>query len=255
MIFLPYVGRVRAIGKTTEQLRLLIERKLKEQTPDPQIIIRKTPGTGANISVAGSVVAQGVYPIENANRKLSGLLAQAGGLAISADTARISIKRGNSQTSIWANDLYDSTSTDIAMRPGDRVFVKEDPRQFIALGSLGGQTVVPFDRDQISLLEAIGMVGGLDSRASNPSGVFVFRKERAGTIQKLRSVTPMVTNPRIVYALDMKNPESMFAGSEFYVRDDDVIYVTEAPFTQISKVVQAITGTAGSIQSTTALAQ
>jgi polysaccharide export outer membrane protein len=37
----------------------------------------------------------------------------------------------------------------------------------------------------------------------------------------------------------------MFMARDFSVRDQDTLYVTEAPFAQWSKVISAITGTLG----------
>ena len=58
---------------------------------------------------------------------------------------------------------------------------------------------------------------------------------------------------RMVYVLDLTKPNGMFMARDFVVRDGDTLYVTEAPFTQWSKVISAITGTAGSAASLTSL--
>ena len=49
--------------------------------------------------------------------------------------------------------------------------------------------------------------------------------------------------------LDLTQPNGMFHARDFVIRDADTIYVTEAPFTQFSKIISAITGTAGSAAS------
>jgi polysaccharide export outer membrane protein len=46
----------------------------------------------------------------------------------------------------------------------------------------------------------------------------------------------------------------MFMARDFVIRDRDTLYVTEAPFTQWSKVISAITGTASSASSLSTLA-
>jgi polysaccharide export outer membrane protein len=48
---------------------------------------------------------------------------------------------------------------------------------------------------------------------------------------------------RFVYILDLTQPTGMFEARDFLVRDGDTVYVTEAPFTQWTKVLTAITGT------------
>ena len=63
-IFVPYAGRVRAAGNTPDAIRRIISEKLADQSPDPQVQVRRLAGDGATVSVVGGVGAQGVYPIE-----------------------------------------------------------------------------------------------------------------------------------------------------------------------------------------------
>jgi polysaccharide export outer membrane protein len=37
----------------------------------------------------------------------------------------------------------------------------------------------------------------------------------------------------------------MFMARDFAIRDDDTVYVTEAPFSQFNKTISALTGTLG----------
>jgi polysaccharide biosynthesis/export protein len=46
----------------------------------------------------------------------------------------------------------------------------------------------------------------------------------------------------VIYVLDLTEPNGMFMARDFAIRDEDTVYVTEAPFTQFSKVISAITG-------------
>ena len=52
---------------------------------------------------------------------------------------------------------------------------------------------------------------------------------------------------RLVYVLDLTQPNGMFLARDFSVRDGDTLYVTEAPFTQWNKTISAVTGTLGSV--------
>ena len=90
---------------------------------------------------------------------------------------RDTVKRDGNTGRIWLKDLYESSSNDIALRPGDVVLVEEDQRSFTAMGALGGQTKVPLGSEEISAMEAIAMVGGLSTNLADPTGVFVLRDE------------------------------------------------------------------------------
>ena len=47
---------------------------------------------------------------------------------------------------------------------------------------------------------------------------------------------------RIVYVLNLTEPNGMFLARDFVIRDDDTLYVTEAPYAQWSKTISLITG-------------
>jgi len=79
-IFMPYAGNLKATGKTPEELRRLITEKLEGQTPDPQVEVRRLAGDGSTVSIVGGIAAQGVYPIEPSTRRLTAMLAKAGGV-------------------------------------------------------------------------------------------------------------------------------------------------------------------------------
>ncbi len=239
-IFVPYAGRVLAAGSTPEQLRQVITDRLSSQTPDPQVTVARVAGDGATVSVMGKVGAQGVYPIERPTRTLSAMLARAGGVAIEPEIAVVTVKRGNDRGKVWLTDLY-TGQNDIALRPGDVVLVEEDQRTFTAIGALGGQTRVPLGNDVVSAVEAIAMVGGLSSNLADPTGVFILRDEPESVASRVLG-KPVTGSQRMAYVLDLTRPNGLFMARDFLIRDDDTVYVTEAPYVQWQKRLSAITG-------------
>ncbi len=248
-IFIPYAGRLRAAGNSPEALRGIITRKLEDQTPDPQVQVRRLAGDGSTVTLLGAVGGQGVYPIERPTRTLAAMLARAGGVVIEPEIAQVTVTRGSHQGTIWFEDLYDDPRLDIALRGGDRILVEEDSRAFTALGATGGQAQVPFERQTISALEAIAQVGGLNPATADPTGVFVLRNEAEPIANQVMGRNDLVGAQRLVYVLDLTKPNGMFMARDFVIRDGDTLYVTEAPFTQFNKVVSAFLGTANSASS------
>ena len=249
-IFVPYAGRLRASGNSTEALRRLITERLAEQTPDPQVLVRRVAGDGATVSLIGGVGAQGVYPIDRPTRTLTAMLARAGGVTIETEIAQVVVTRGNRQGRVWLQDLYADPALDIALRAGDRILVEGDTRAFTALGATGAQNRVPFDSQTISGLEAIARVGGLNPGLADPTGVFVFRNEPEEIAETLLGRTDLVGPQRVVYVLDLTQANGMFVARDFSIRDGDTVYVTEAPYAQFSKLIGALTqplSTAGAI--------
>ncbi len=243
-IFIPYAGRIKAAGQTPEGLRQAITRQLEDQTPDPQVSVGRLAGDGATVSISGQA-GNGVFPIEAPTRTLSTMLAKAGGVSIDPDVAIIRVTRGSHTGKVWLKDLYENPSLDIALRPGDRIVVEEDSRSFIALGATGGQSLVPFQSETLSALEAIATVGGLSTASADPTGVFILRDEDEAIANSVLGRTDLIGDQRLIYVLDLTDPTGLFEARDFQIRDGDTLYVTEAPFVQWQKTLGAITGTTG----------
>ncbi|WP_187429673.1 polysaccharide biosynthesis/export family protein [Roseobacter fucihabitans] len=241
-IFVPYAGRIRAAGNSPEAIRRIITAKLEEQTPDPQVEVRREAGDGSTVSLTGAVGAQGIYAIERPTRTLSTMLARAGGVTIDPEAAQITVIRGSQRSRVWFQDLYDHPGIDIALRGGDRILVQEDTRAFTALGATGTQARVSFDTQNLSSLEAIAQVGGLVSTTSDPTGVFVFRNEASEIAADVLGRDDLNGPQRMIYLLDLTKPNGMFVARDFVIRDGDTIYVTEAPISQWNKAVAAVFG-------------
>lgn len=244
-IYVPFAGRVRAAGQSPEALRAAISRQLDQQTPDPQVYVSRTGGDGATVSVVGRVSAQGVYPIARPNRRLTAMLASAGGVNIPTQTATVTIARGQITDRVWLDDLFDYPELDIALRGGDRIYVEADQRRFTVLGATGGQALVSFDRRSISAIEALAQVGGLDATRADPTGVFVFRDEPAEVARAVLGQPTLTGDTRIVYVLDLTAPNGMFLARDFQMRDGDTIYVTEASAVQWNRQIATLTGALG----------
>lgn len=244
-IFVPYAGRIRAAGNTPDALRRILTRSLDEQTPDPQVVVSREQGDGATVSVAGGVGAQGVYPVTRASNRLSSMIATAGGIAVPLETAQVLVTRGNRQDSAWLQDIYSNPSLDIAMRAGDRILVRQDQRAFSVLGATGSTNRMTFDTREISAIDAIAMVGGLDPMRADPKGVFIFRDEVPEVATEILGIGRFVTDVRFVYVLDLTAPTGMFNARDFKIRDGDTIFVTEAASALWSRQIASLTGSLG----------
>lgn len=244
-IFMPYAGKIKAAGQSPDGLRQIITKKLDTQTPDPQVQVQRLAGDGSTVTVSGFAGAQGVFPIERPTRTLTSMLAKAGGVSIEPETAIIRVTRAGKTGQIWAMDLYANPELDIALRPGDIITVERDTRAFTALGATGSQSRVPFETETLSAIEAIAIVGGLNTSTADPTGVFVFRNEPAEIANAVLGRHDLQGDQRMIYVLDLTQPTGMFEARDFLVRDEDTVYVTEAPFVQWSKTLSAITGTTG----------
>lgn len=245
MIFVPYAGKIKAAGQSPDSLRDIVTKKLDTQTPDPQVSVQRLAGDGSTVTISGFSGGQGVYPIERPTRTLTSMLAKAGGVTIEPEVAIVRVTRGGTTDQVWLQDLYSNPALDIALRPGDEITIERDTRAFTALGATGSQNRVPFETQTLSAIEAIAIVGGLNTSTADPTGVFVFRNEPAAIANAVLGRKDLKGDQRMVYVLDLTQPTGMFEARDFVVRDDDTVYVTEAPYVQWQKTLAAITGTTG----------
>lgn len=236
-IYVPYAGQVHAAGLTPNALRGKIADSLKVQTPDPQVEVHHVAGDGTTVSVLGGVEAPGIYPIDAPTRRLSAMIARAGGTKLLPDTAQVRVERGGKTGRVWLQDLYDVPRYDIALRPNDRIIVEEDRRAFTALGASTVQARVNFKQHEMSAIEALAAAGGLNGRAADPTGIFIFRQETPAIANAVLGRTDLVGPQRMAYLLDLTRPEGLFSAREFDIRDGDTVYVTEAPFAAWSRVL------------------
>ena len=253
-IFIPYAGKIKAAGQTPDGLRQTITRKLDAQTPDPQVLVSRLAGDGSSVTISGAVAGSGTFPIEGPTRTLAAMLAKAGGVSIPPALAIVRVTRGRQTGKVWLKDLWSTPALDIALRPGDQIIIEQDERKFTALGATGGQALVPFTSETLSAIEALATVGGLQTAAADPTGVFVFRNEPAEIANVVLSRKDLQGDQRIVYVLDLTQPNGMFEARDFLIRDGDTVYVTEAPYVQWNKTLGALTGATGAAANLTSTA-
>ncbi|MCJ2130883.1 sugar transporter, partial [Methylobacterium sp. E-045] len=72
-----------------------------------------------------------------------------------------------------------------------------------------------------------------------PTGTFIFRFEPAAVVRRLNPVRPLRGRPLVpvVYRDDMRDPHSLSLTQGFRMRNRDMIYVSNAPFTEIKQVL------------------
>ena len=247
-IFIPFAGRIQAEGLTIEKLRLTLTEELAGSTPDPQIQILRTAGLGSSVSVV-SPGSSAAVPLTLATRRLTELLAASGVVnSTDAEATTVTVRRGNVSAEVWLSDLYDGSVSNIAIRPGDQIFVGQDRRQFTLIGELGGQGLLNFPKPELTVMEGLTLAGGLNSGTANPRGIFIFRNETSQSAKRILDTDKINDDVRVAYVLDITKPDGIFLARDMRLKDGDTILVTEAPYSQWTKVITAIFSTTGAVE-------
>ena len=239
-VFVPYVGVIQAAGRTIGQLRQTIRAALAEKTLNPQVDVFPVDATSRRVSVQGAVNTPGIYPIEEVTRQLLPMVAQAGGTSLDPEVVRVKVRRGAVQGEISLQDLYDQPVNNIYLRTGDAIIAERDRRIFTALGAVAAPSTVQFPTRDLSLVRALGAVGGLADQTANPTGIFIFRTEPMAVAQRLFPDKVITEPQRVAYIIDLTEPEGMFLAQDLMLRDGDTIYVTIAPFVRWLTILRGI---------------
>lgn len=230
----PFIGNVEARGRTVEDLRLELVRRLGEFFPDPQVDVRVSDFNSQKVVVGGEVASPNTQFVQTSSLTLLEAINAAGGLTEDADTRAIIVRRGGKTYRV---DLEGYLSGGMAgnnpvLVGGDVVSVPQKPlREAYLLGEVAKPATVDLSDDPISLTQALTRQGGLNQMRADARGVFVFRE---------------VAGQMTVYQLDTSKPAGYLTGTRFFLQPKDVVYVTRAPIQRwndtISRLLPTISG-------------
>lgn len=242
-VFVPYVGPILAEGRTTEALRASIENALVDKAIQPQVQVAVAESIGNSITVVGDVEEPGRQPLPVAGARVLDAIAAAGGSEAAPYELRVVLRRGDRVASADLEDLIDNPEENVPLLPGDVIFVGDETRTFTAFGAVNAPGEYQFEARKVTVAEALARAGGLDDERANPRNVFIFRFEPAFIAKMLneRAVTaPDGTMVPVVYRIDLRNPKSLFFAQLFELRDEDIVYATEAPVSQLVGIFQQV---------------
>jgi polysaccharide biosynthesis/export protein len=235
-ITVPYAGTIKVAGLSPQQVQRKIEGRLSKRAIEPQAIVTIVGNESRLVTVSGDVEKDGRVPLNIGNEKLLDALAVAGGPRGTSQDTYIKLTRGKSVREMPLESLVNSPSDNVALQPGDQIFVYQNPKTFVALGANLANAEVKFESASLTLAEAIGKAGGLNDDRADPAGVFVFRYENADDYSLVsgRSAQDNSEFP-IVYRLDLRKSDGFISAQRFPMRDKDILYFSNSPSTELSK--------------------
>jgi polysaccharide biosynthesis/export protein len=203
---------------------------LEAQGHNIQAAVLDTGDMSNAVIVEGDANRPGAYPLSMGARSLLDLLAIAGGSKLTDDSTIVTVRRGDAEAQAPLTSITSNTELDIPLAPGDSVMLAARNRAFYAFGAVNRPGLFPYNAPEITLTQALADIAGLQDSLAAPRGVFVFRD---------------APGPHTVYHLDLTKAESFFAADQFIVNPNDIIYVSDAPIANVSKVLQTISGASG----------
>jgi len=209
-ITFPLVGAVTVGGLSVSAAERTIAKSLRDGkfVLNPQVNILVMQVRSAQVSVLGQVAKPGRYPIEQANSKVSEMIAAAGGVVPGAsDIVTLSGQRNGRPVKL---DIDLPTilqggkfELDTVVNNGDILYVDRAPMIYV-YGEVQRPGVGRLERG-MTVMQAIAQAGGLTQRGTT-RGLRIHRRDASGAVKVIQ---PGMNDP---------------------VERDDVIYVKESLF-------------------------
>jgi polysaccharide export outer membrane protein len=213
VISYPLLGSVRIGGLGVSAAEKLIADGLKNGNfvKSPQVTVVLLQVKGNQASVLGQVNRPGRYPIETTDMRLTDLLANAGGVAVTGGDLLVLSGTRNGKPyrlevdlpSVFGPNTDAGQASDVLIQNGDVLWVDRAPIVYI-YGEVQRPGPMRLERG-MTLMQALAAGGGLNQRGTE-RGIRVHRKGADGKVQ--------VVQP----------------GMDDSLKDGDVVYVKESLF-------------------------
>lgn len=234
--FYPYVGTIKAAGRTVSDIRAELARKLNSVLTEPQVDVSVLQYRGRKAFVVGKVEKPGPIPITDEPLFVTTLLTQAGGLKADADLSRAVLNRKGVITNLDLYALYykGDLSQNVLLQEGDILNVPErnQDKVFVLGEVLQPQSkLLPWGRYTLS--DALGDAGGLNQVTARASQVYVLRAADSGRPE--------------IWHLNASSPQALVLADNFELRARDVVFVDAAAVTRWSRVINQILPSASTL--------
>lgn len=236
-IFMPYLGYLDVAGKTPDGARQMIEREMLAIVPSAQVQLNVVPGSRGSVSLVGGVNKPGTVPLPDGTVTVLGLISQGGGPREVLENPQVRLIRNGRTYGIPLQALIETPSQDPVLRGGDKVALVEDERYFRALGATGQQKIISFPRKDVSVLDAMSLMGGLLPTRANPQGVLVLREYPASAV---RTDGSGPKNAWVVFTVDLTSGDGLFSAGRFRIHSGDTVLATESPVNAATTVLGLI---------------
>ncbi|MCX7566009.1 polysaccharide export protein [Sulfitobacter sp. F26169L] len=233
-IFVPYVGKVRVAERTPDNARLLLQRQLEAVAPGAQVQLSMAEGRINSVDMVGGVRSPGNLKMPDQNFSVLAAISAAGGVNESLTNPQVKLVRSHKTYRTSLQRLFDNPKLDTRLRGGDRIIIEKDSRYFLSLGAAGKESQFSFNRDKVSALDALSIIGGVNDVRANPKGVLILREYPASA---LNAGQRGPRQQRVVFTIDLTTSDGLFSARNFFINSGDLVLATESPVSSVGVIV------------------
>jgi polysaccharide export outer membrane protein len=224
-IYIPYIGRINIENLSKSELERLIVDKLENKANNPQVLVNANY-LNSEINIIGEVSKPGKYQL-NVGDSILDLIAKAGGTKQNAKDTLLTLTRKENNYELPLSSIYDDPKNNIKLNFGDSLIFTTKPKKAVFLGALNSNQTLDFGPSDINLMEALSKVYGLNDQRANAKRIYIFRN---------------LNENQILYSIDLTRIESFTYASRFYIKDNDIIIVTNNAIYEGQKALSIIGG-------------
>lgn len=241
-LFLPYAGEVAVAGLSLDAARQKIQDKLATIAPSAQVTLAHAAGRDNSVQVVGGLSRNGVVGLPDRDFTVLDAIAASDGIPGGVPNPQVNVMRGGKLYAIAFSDLLQDPGRDALMRPGDRLYVQPEQRYFMTLGAAQRETQIPFPRTDVSVLDAVSLMGGLMDQAADPKAVLILRNYPQSAV---REDTSGPSRQRMIFAFDLISADGLFSAGDFQIEDRDVVLVAQSPLLTDSAILNFLSRLTG----------
>lgn len=224
--FHPFVGMVKAKGKTVTQIQADLEKALVQYIATPQVEVAVRTFRAHSVTIVGEVGSSGSTILTNVPLRLLDVV-NASGLTTQSDLRGVEIRRKGQvyKTNLRSFIDFGAPNQNPILLPGDLVYVPSmsDNKVFVFGEIKTGE--MDLGTTSVSLTEVLAARGGINNTRSNARGIFVFRR-------------PIGQKDGFnVYQFDLSDATTLMLTTQFLMAPMDVVFVTTDPITRWNDTV------------------
>ena len=234
--FYPFAGVVHAAGRTVEEIRDELIRKLSKFIEQVQLDVRVASYRSQRTYIVGEVTQPGIQLVQDIPLTVLEAINRAGGVTAEADLRNITLTRDNKTYSINLLSLYEGgdTSQNVLLQHGDVLNVPDNVfNKVFVLGEttfgrgfgVGRSRSVIMNKARMTLTEALSEGGSVDQETSDAARIFIFRTGLGKSE---------------IFHLNAKSPDAFLLAERFPLQPRDVVFVDRAPGIRWNQIIGQI---------------